>query len=260
MSQPGDGRSAEGGSPPCRHPLDPVVEVMATLRAPGGCPWDREQTHASLARYLVEEAGEVLEAIDDGDDEALCEELGDLLLQVVFHAQIASERGAFTIDEVVKGLAEKLIRRHPHVFGGEEAPDAAAVLARWEALKQAERPQQAAGPRLPRNLSALLLAEKALRQGEEAGWPLPGDGWPQGDAAARTPRVVSALQAVESAVEGRDLGAAEVAWGDLLLALVALGRQWGLDSESALRHAVRRWFLAATQGPTTVPPRPPSTP
>ncbi len=113
-----------------------LVELMARLRGPGGCPWDREQTHLSLRPYLLEEAYETLEAIEDGAPGRLREELGDLLLQVVFHAQIASEHGRFTIEDVVGGLAEKLIRRHPHVFGGARAASPDAVLARWERIKE----------------------------------------------------------------------------------------------------------------------------
>src|SRR5690606_38513519 len=124
---------------PAQHPLDPLVNVMAKLRGPGGCPWDREQDHHTLKRYLIEEAYEVLDAIDQSDDRALVEELGDVLLQVVFHSQIASETGRFDIDDVIEAITQKLIRRHPHVFEGAHAPDAEAVLQNWERLKQAEK-------------------------------------------------------------------------------------------------------------------------
>ncbi|MER3460289.1 MAG: nucleoside triphosphate pyrophosphohydrolase [candidate division GAL15 bacterium] len=148
---------------------------MATLRGPGGCPWDREQTHTSLRAYLLEEAYEVLEAIDAGDPQRLREELGDLLLQVVFHAQIASERGAFTIWDVVAGIHDKLVRRHPHVFGGLQGIQTAQqVKERWDALKRAERPD--AGSALdgvPPSLPALARAQKLYQRASQAGfeWP-----------------------------------------------------------------------------------------
>ncbi|MFQ5961668.1 MAG: MazG family protein, partial [Candidatus Methylomirabilales bacterium] len=119
--------------------FEQLVNIMATLRAPGGCPWDREQTRETLKAFLIEEAYEVLEALDHGGKEKLQEELGDLLLQVVFHAQVAAELGEFTVDEVLQNIADKLVRRHPHVFGETRAETAAEVLSNWEKLKQAER-------------------------------------------------------------------------------------------------------------------------
>ncbi|MCX7623377.1 MAG: MazG family protein [Thermomicrobium sp.] len=151
-------------------PLDaPVTEalqrVVARLRAPDGCPWDREQTHRSLRRHLLEETYEALEAIDHGDDDALREELGDVLLQVLMHAQIAEERGAFVYEEVVGSVIEKLVRRHPHVFGQSRAESASQVLARWEQIKAAER---AGKPRrhsmVPRTLPALARAQELLER------------------------------------------------------------------------------------------------
>ncbi|HEX8463276.1 MAG TPA: MazG family protein, partial [Abditibacterium sp.] len=119
-----------------------LTQIMARLRAPDGCPWDIEQTHQTLRAYLIEESAEVLDAIESGDDAHLCEELGDLLLQPVFHAQIASETGRFTLDDVVNGICEKLIRRHPHVFGDTLAPDADTVLRNWDAIKKQEKAAQ----------------------------------------------------------------------------------------------------------------------
>ncbi|MGH7423832.1 MAG: nucleoside triphosphate pyrophosphohydrolase, partial [Candidatus Methylomirabilales bacterium] len=149
-----------------------LVHVMATLRAPGGCPWDREQTRESLKAFLIEEAYEVLEALDQGETEKLQEELGDLLLQVVFHAQIATELGEFTVKEVLASITDKLIRRHPHVFGEGRAETAAEVLSNWERLKQAERggvKEVSALAGVPKTLPALLqaqrLQDKAARVG-----------------------------------------------------------------------------------------------
>ena len=116
-----------------------LVEIIAALRAPGGCPWDIKQTHQSLKECLVEESGEVIDAIDNDDDENLCEELGDVLLQVVMHAQIAAERGSFTIDDVVQGVSEKMIRRHPHVFGNVKVSSPEEILELWKKIKEQEK-------------------------------------------------------------------------------------------------------------------------
>ena len=135
-----------------RTTFDDLVAIMARLRGPGGCPWDREQTHASLRPYLLEEAYEAVDAIDGGVPERLREELGDLVLQVVFHAQMAAEAGAFTIEDVVAGLAEKLVRRHPHVFGTARVSGPQAVVARWEEIKreeQAQAPRDGGHARVP---------------------------------------------------------------------------------------------------------------
>lgn len=120
-----------------------LVEIIAALRAPGGCPWDIKQTHQSLKECLVEESGEVIDAIDNDDDENLCEELGDVLLQVVMHAQIAAERGSFTIDDVVQGVSEKMIRRHPHVFGNVKVSSPEESLELWKKIKEQEKSDSA---------------------------------------------------------------------------------------------------------------------
>src|SRR6185295_341498 len=161
-----------------------VVQLMARLRAPGGCPWDRKQTHESLKPYLVEESYEVLEAIDHLDPKSLKEELGDLLLQILFHAQIAAERGTFTIDDVVLQLADKLVRRHPHVFGEDaekqDAGTAEEVLTRWEEIKRNERNRedQTNSDRsvlsgVPKTLPALLRAYQVQARTSRVGfdWP-----------------------------------------------------------------------------------------
>src|SRR5688572_23116330 len=122
--------------------FEELVKLIARLRAPGGCPWDREQTHQSLKPMTIEEAYEVLEAIDDGDDGHLAGELGDLLLQVVFHAQIAADEGRFAIGDVIRAVSDKMIRRHPHVFGGQDASSAGEVLRNWEAIKRAEQKER----------------------------------------------------------------------------------------------------------------------
>jgi tetrapyrrole methylase family protein / MazG family protein len=145
-----------------------LVRVMARLRAPDGCPWDREQTHASLARHLLEETHEVLDAIDADDRERLREELGDVLLQVAFHAQLAADDGAWDVDDVAQGIVEKLIRRHPHVFGDVEVSGADEVLVNWERIKAGEKGHKPIEDDIPASLPALARASKVQRR--TAGW------------------------------------------------------------------------------------------
>lgn len=201
-----------------------LVEVMDRLRSPGGCPWDARQTHASLVEYLVEEAYETVEAIDEGDDAGLREELGDLLLQVVFHARIAQERGdeGWDIDDVAQGIIDKLIRRHPHVFADTQADSAEVVEANWHALKAQEKGRSSLTEGIPENLPALLRAAKVHSR--------------SASLADRLPPSPATQQAHESI----DPLASEDQLGDLLLAIVAVARDRGWDAEGALRQAVRR--------------------
>lgn len=198
-----------------------LVATMDRLRSPGGCPWDAEQTHESLATYLLEETYETLEAIENGDDTHLREELGDLLLQVLFHARIAEEResGAWSIDDVAAGINDKLIRRHPHVFGedGETAEGAAWVAGRWEQLKREEKARTSAVDGIPPALPALALAAKLVQRAQGAGIEAP-----------------TSDVAVPEVASGEQLG-------DLLLSLVADATKQGIDAEQALRTASRRY-------------------
>jgi XTP/dITP diphosphohydrolase len=155
-------------------PIVTLLEVMAKLRSPEGCPWDREQDHTSIRFHAVEEVYELLDAIEAGDDHEMLEELGDILLQVVFHCQLARERGAFDFDQVAQHILEKLIRRHPHVFGDSKAKTVDAVWAQWEQIKKAEkhgtrheRPSALDG--IPKHLPALLRAEKLVKKARKAG-------------------------------------------------------------------------------------------
>lgn len=204
-----------------------LVAVMDRLRSPGGCPWDAEQTHRSLATYLLEETYETLEAIESGDDDDLREELGDLLLQVMFHARIAEEResAAWSIDDVAAGITAKLVRRHPHVFADAEAPTADDVKDRWEVLKRAEKQRESAVDGVPLAQPALSLAGKVLHRAAKAGLDVP------------VPNVD--LPTEEDAAAG---DAAAV--GDVLLAMVAAARERGIDAEQALRDATRRYIAA----------------
>ena len=206
-----------------------LVRVMARLRAPGGCPWDREQTHATLGRHLLEETHEVLEAIDAGDRDRLREELGDVLLQVVFHSQMAADDGAWDVDDVAQGIVEKLIRRHPHVFGDVEVSSADEVLVNWERIKAEETGRRSVGDDIPDTLPALARAAKVQRRA--AGW---GFEWRTRDAAMRALR-----EEVEELEHAEEPGELEEQIGDVLFATVALARLLGVDAEGALRRTTR---------------------
>jgi MazG family protein len=206
-----------------------LVRVMARLRAPGGCPWDREQDHRSLAKHLLEEAHEVLDAIDGEDAEKLRDELGDVLLQVVFHSQMASEEGAFDIDDVAGATVAKLIRRHPHVFGDARVDSAGEVLVNWERIKAEEKGAQRLDEDIPITLPALARAAKVQRRA--AGW---GFEWRSTEDALDAIR--EELDELERATDARE---AEEEIGDVLFAVAALGRRVGVDPESALRRTVR---------------------
>jgi len=195
------------GAPPVAAELVAFDGLVRTLRE--RCPWDREQTHESLTRHLLEESYEVLEAIDSGGDDHLAEELGDLLFQVVFHAAIGRERGAFTLADVARGIHDKLVERHPHVFGDDSASTADEVAAGWEARKRAEKGRASIFEGIPKALPALLYASKVLRKAETLG-VTPADVEPDGDV------------------------------GDALLALVAAARAADVDPEEALRRAADR--------------------
>jgi XTP/dITP diphosphohydrolase len=210
MSEPGDGLSA-------------LIAVMDRLRSPGGCPWDARQTHRTLAEYLLEEAYETVEAIESGDRDDLREELGDLLLQVVFHSRIAEEdpEDPWGIDDVARGIVDKLVRRHPHVFVA-GAVDAEAVStpeqveSRWHELKTQEKGRASVTEGIPEALPALLRASKVLARSEHLDVPLP--------------EIADPTAGIES----------EEDLGDLLLVLVAASRARGWDAEAALREALRR--------------------
>jgi MazG family protein len=214
-----------------------LVEIMARLRAPGGCPWDREQTTESLQPYLVEEAYEVLDAIADGDDEALRDELGDVLLQVVFHAEIAAETGRFTVADVARAIADKLVRRHPHVFADVTVKDADEVVRNWETIKSAERRakgrDQGVLASVPRALPALPRAQKVGDKLARVGFD-----WP--DLAGVLDKLDEERDELRAAVAAGDTEAAGRELGDLLLTLTSVARHLGVPAEIALRDATER--------------------
>lgn len=216
--------------------FEQVMTIMRRLRAPGGCPWDAEQSHESLKRYLLEEAYEVIEAIDTGSDKLLKEELGDLLLQPVFHAAIAEERGAFTMDDVLATLADKLIRRHPHVFGDEEIKDSEAQIANWEKIKKAEKGEErrSALSGIPPHLPALMKAQKITEKASRVGFD-----WEHVDQVMA--KVLEELHEFEEALAQGRQDRMEAELGDLLFAIVNLGRFLSLDPEEALRKTITRF-------------------
>ena len=208
-----------------------LVRVMAQLRGPGGCPWDAEQTHRTLARHLLEETHELIEAIDADDSDAIRDELGDVLLQVVFHAEIAEEEGRWDIDDVAQRLTDKLIHRHPHVFGSVEVSGADEVLVNWERLKAEEvGERKGVDDDIPASLPALARAAKVQRRA--AGW---GFEWRSLDGAMASLR--EEVDELETAAEDADAAEREI--GDVLFAAVSVARRLGVDAESALRRTTR---------------------
>lgn len=207
-----------------------LVGIMARLRGPEGCPWDREQSHRSLRRCLLEETHETLQAIDRDDPGALCQELGDLLLQVVFHSQLAAEAGRFDIGDVIEGLRDKLVARHPHVFGDKEIETAEGVVEEWESLKREQRRQTPADQmaEAPASLPALARAQMVLRRAARAGV--------ERSAAQARAALVEAAEGV------RDGGPqSEAKLGELLLAAADLARTARLEAEQVLRERVDRF-------------------
>lgn len=218
-----------------------LCDIVARLRAPGGCPWDREQTHESLLPATIEEAYEVAEAARAKNDVHFREELGDLLLLVVMHAEIAREGGRFNIDNVLKEISDKLVRRHPHVFGESDARDSSAVLKQWEAIKRAEKKTDTHYlSSLPSALPALMRAQKAQSKVARVNFD-----WTElRDVIAK---VEEELGELKSAIESEDRQSIEDEVGDLLFAVVNLSRKSKLDAETALQAAtdkfVRRFNL-----------------
>lgn len=219
--------------------ISSLIEIMAALRHPvSGCPWDLEQDFSTIRNYTIEEAYEVADAIEREDFEHLADELGDLLLQPVYHAQMAAERGLFDIGDVVEAITTKLIRRHPHVFGSAAAADAAGAKARWEAIKATERAAKAekqAGPAsvlddVPSALPALARAEKLAKRAARVGFD-----WP--DTASVVAKAREEFAESEAAIASGDKAAIHEELGDLLMAVANLARHLDVDPEAALRDA-----------------------
>lgn len=219
--------------------FEDLVGVMARLRGEGGCPWDREQTHASLKRYAVEETYELLEAIDQDDASAIREELGDVLLQVLFHAQMAREDGRFAIAEVMAGLRDKLVRRHPHVFGDEHASDAGAVLRNWEKIKAREKPS--AGAQGHSLFTSVPRAMPALARAQRIGDKAAGVGFDWPDVEPVWGKVEEELEELKEAAGTGKPERVEAELGDLLFAVVNLSRFLKVQAEEALEGTIQRF-------------------
>ncbi len=232
-----------------RKNLEQFIETIARLRAPDGCPWDIEQTHESLARYVIEEAYEVQEAIHSGDPAKLKEELGDLLLQVVLHAQVAKDAGEFDIEDVAQGINDKMIRRHPHVFGDKKLDNSKQVKGQWEEIKKNEKAEKSDHAQsaidgvpvaMPALLQALKISEKAVTQGFE--WENEGQVWEKLD---------SEILELKEAISNPDMKKPEkqvaakreidLEMGDVLFTLVNIGRWHGLNPEESLIMAIEKF-------------------
>lgn len=207
--------------------FDELVRLIAILRAPEGCPWDREQTHASLAQHMIEEAYEAASAIEEGDDAALADELGDVLLQVVLHAQIGREAATFSIDDVIAGIIAKIRRRHPHIFGTVVAETADEVTRNWDAIKRQEKPAHGVLGEVPSSLPALMRAQKISRRAAGVGFE-----WEDLDGVwEKVHEEIDELKATETGSPE-----AEDELGDVLFTIVNVARKMGIDAETALRR------------------------
>lgn len=214
-----------------------LIGIVARLRAPNGCPWDREQTHTSILADLLEEVYEFMEAAESGDNHHMKEELGDLLLQVVFHSQIATEEGVFTAEDVCKEISDKLIRRHPHVYGEEQVSGTAEVLSNWETIKRAEKgkeDRQSILDGVPKQLPALHRAQKIQNKAARVGFD-----WP--DITPVLDKVEEEFAEFREALESGDMDHAEDELGDILFSMVNVARHHGISAENALRRTVAKF-------------------
>jgi MazG family protein len=223
-------------APSAHYSWDDLIEVMARLRA--GCPWDREQTHRSLVPYLIEETYEVVEAIENADAEGLCEELGDLLLQIVFHAQLGAETASFTVADVIDALANKMVRRHPHVFGDAEIHDVDAQWVNWEKLKALE----ATGKKRKSRLDGIPRALGALQRGQRMQEKAARVGFDWKSVEGVLDKLTEERRELAEAREDADPARVREELGDVLFTLVNLARSLGVDAEAAMREANEKFY------------------
>jgi tetrapyrrole methylase family protein/MazG family protein len=243
-SQPRKGKHPKSPRRQTGKLFEDLVALQARLRAPGGCPWDREQTHHTLKTYLIEETYEVLDALEQGDPNELTEELGDLLLQILFHADIGREAGRFDIADVISGIHEKMVRRHPHVFGKVKADTSAQVLKNWAQLKALEKKEVAASTQLlpsalegiPRSLPALIEAHQLTRRAAQVGFD-----WETVEGIFA--KLHEETCELRETLSQPDRSRREEEVGDLLFVAVNLARFLGLDSEVALKHSNLKFKL-----------------
>ena len=221
------------------HPdFDHLVDIVARLRGEDGCPWDREQTHESIKPCLIEESYEVIEAVENNDNDGICEELGDVLLHIVFHSEIAAERGAFDIDDVVRGIVEKMISRHPHVFGEGKAKTTGEVLEEWERIKLREKRDKKSEASLldglPMSMSALLVAQRMQEKAARIGFD-----WP--DIEPVWAKILEELGELNDAYKEGDRTKIEEELGDFMFAITNLARFLDISSEMALRGSINKF-------------------
>lgn len=217
-------------------PVERLRAIVSILRSPGGCPWDREQTHESLRAGLLEEACEAIDAITRADDANLREELGDLLLQVIFHADLAGERGAFTLEDAAHHVCEKLVRRHPHVFGDADASDTSAVLRQWEQIKREEKGAAASVmDGIPRALPALVRAANVQKKAARVGFD-----WP--DASGVIDKFREEVAELSAEIGSGDAKRIEHELGDILFTAANMARKLGVEPELALELANQRFI------------------
>lgn len=220
-----------------------LVAIMDRLRGPDGCPWDREQDYGTLRGYLLEEAYEVAEALDSGDGAEICEELGDLLFQIVFLSRIAKEQERFTVDDVIQGISEKMIRRHPHVFGEESAENSQDVLRHWERIKKSEKAGKAgpSGGSAPSVLDGVPQALPALLKAQRLGTKAARVGFDWSRPADVLDKIDEELRELRDAIGASDRAATREELGDLLFSVAMLARKLDLDPEGALQRGNRKF-------------------
>ena len=220
--------------------MDELLSIMGRLREPGGCPWDREQTLESLRPFILEEAYELVDSIEKRDPAAICEESGDLLLQVVFVAQLCMEKGLFDLADSIRCLNEKLVRRHPHVFGGQKLETGSAVSRNWDLIKQGERRLKREDPSLfagiPPSLPALVKSRQIQERAAKVGFD-----WEEGDIGSIVDKIHEEMEELNQAIASRDRDHIEEEMGDIFFALVNLSRHFKIEAEFSLQRANRKF-------------------
>ena len=210
-----------------------LVKIIAKLRGPDGCPWDKKQTHSSLREFFLQESYEVLEALDEADYTKLCQELGDLLLQIMLHSQIAAENGEFKLDDVLKNINTKLVRRHPHVFGNEKVEGAEAVSHNWEAIKKKERKEESSIlDSVPRQMPALAYSQEIQRRVAQIGFD-----WKNNDGV-----IDKLAEEIKELNQSVNLKEKAEEFGDIFFTLANISRRLGIDPEASLRQANRKFY------------------